>query len=141
MLCTAIAALQMWPEACWSRASSAHASTSCHSCPCVGLFVLSAIVSWYVLCLLHPRPGAHFIVRECAGQINMLLSSLVLGPMHIHGVANSHYLDPSPAIQQAWSEAPRKHSAIVEASSSSRGRTVVYATINSSVEFDLGKLK
>lgn len=86
-------------------------------------------------------PGAHFIVRECAGQINMLLSSLVLGPMHIHGVANSHYLDPSPAIQQAWSEAPRKHSAIVEASSSSRGRTVVYATINSSVEFDLGKLK
>eukprot|EP00775_Hariotina_reticulata_P008082 gene8082-8276_t len=28
-------------------------------------------------------PGAHFIVRECAGQINMLLSCLVLGQQHI----------------------------------------------------------
>ena len=97
------------------------------------------------------RPGAHFIVRECAGQINLLLSSLVLGPMHIQSVANTHYLDPSPAIQRAWSEGGSKH-AVSESSSSSSSsngssraagskRTVVYATANSNGEFDLGKLK
>jgi hypothetical protein len=47
-------------------------------------------------------PGAHFIVRESAGQINLLLSQLVLGARHIHAIPNHTYLDPSPAVQQAW---------------------------------------
>lgn len=47
-------------------------------------------------------PGAHFIVRECAGQINMLLSSLVLGRQHITSVLNEPYMDPSPTVQKAW---------------------------------------
>eukprot|EP00879_Flechtneria_rotunda_P030356 GHRR01032981.1.p1 GENE.GHRR01032981.1~~GHRR01032981.1.p1 ORF type:complete len:410 (+),score=138.23 GHRR01032981.1:137-1366(+) len=47
-------------------------------------------------------PGAHFIVRECAGQINMLLSSLVLGKQHITAITNGPYLDPSPLVQEAW---------------------------------------
>ncbi|KAF6253987.1 hypothetical protein COO60DRAFT_1703552 [Scenedesmus sp. NREL 46B-D3] len=47
-------------------------------------------------------PGAHFIVRECAGQINMLLSNLVWGRQHIMCADNSPYLDPSPSICSAW---------------------------------------
>jgi hypothetical protein len=57
----------------------------------------------------------------------MLLGSLVLGPQHIQNVANSHYLDPSPAVQRAWSEG-------------TRGATV-YATVSSSVSVDGSKLK
>jgi hypothetical protein len=41
-------------------------------------------------------------VRECAGQINMLLSNLVWGRTHIMCADNSPYLDPSPCILQAW---------------------------------------
>ncbi len=48
--------------------------------------------------------GAHFIVRECAGQINMLLASLVLGQRHFTAVRNDVYLDPDPALQRAWLE-------------------------------------
>lgn len=35
----------------------------------------------------------------------MLLTSLVLGRIHFQSVTNSHYLDPSPAVQRAWSDA------------------------------------
>lgn len=48
----------------------------------------------------------------------MLLSSLVLGPQHLHSVTNAHYLDPSPATQRAWS--------------SGEGAAMVYATVSSS---------
>lgn len=73
-------------------------------------------------CVAARRPGAHFIVRECAGQINMLLSSLVLGPQHLHSVTNSHYLDPSPATQRAWTSSAAEGGA----------GAMVYATISSS---------
>ncbi|WIA35317.1 hypothetical protein OEZ86_003772 [Tetradesmus obliquus] len=49
-------------------------------------------------------PGAHFIVRECAGQINMLLSNLVWGRQHIMAADNTPYLDPSPSILKAWKQ-------------------------------------
>lgn len=48
--------------------------------------------------------GAHFIVRECAGQINMLLASLVLGRRHFTAVRNNVYLDPDSMLQKAWQE-------------------------------------
>jgi hypothetical protein len=71
------------------------------------------------------RPGAHFIVRECAGQINMLLLTQVLGPQHLHSVTNAHYLDPSPAMQRAWSSS-------ASADSGAAAAAMVYATISSS---------
>lgn len=79
------------------------------------------------LCGAARRPGAHFIVRECAGQINMLLSSLVRGPQHLHSVTNSHYLDPSPATQRAWSSGEGRNAAGLGG-----GAAMVYATISSS---------
>lgn len=73
-------------------------------------------------------PGAHFIVRECAGSVNMLLSSLVLGPQHMASVANAHYLDPSPAVVRAWSNSKAAAAATGEGELAPPG-------------FDLGKLK
>lgn len=58
------------------------------------------IVSCYAALVC--RPGAHFIVRECAGQINMLLSSLVFGKQHFISVPNAPYMDPSPSILKLW---------------------------------------
>eukprot|EP00877_Chromochloris_zofingiensis_P007062 jgi/Chrzof1/2609/Cz11g22100.t1 len=48
--------------------------------------------------------GAHFIVRECAGQINMILTSLILGQQHIQAVPSSPYLDPPANLQHKWEE-------------------------------------
>jgi hypothetical protein len=86
------------------------------------------------------RPGAHFIVRECAGSVNMLLSSLVLGPQHIQSVANGHYLDPSPAVQRAWSEAASLGSSSPDPGSK-HASGGAYPASSSTAEYDLGKLK
>jgi hypothetical protein len=104
---------------------------------------LHAFFVAFALC----RPGAHFIVRECAGQVNRLLSSLVLGPQHLHSIVNTHYLDPSPAVQLMWSQGAGGNAQASQqdgssGSNSSRGskREAVYATVTTG-SLDLGKLK
>lgn len=81
-------------------------------------------------------PGAHFIVRECAGSVNMLLSSLVLGPQHMASVANGHYLDPIPSIVRAWSQQSQAAEEGEGSISSSKRAAAAGAP-----GFDLGKLK
>jgi hypothetical protein len=44
-------------------------------------------------------------VRECAGQINMLLTSLVLGEQHIHAASSAAHLEPDLGVQQSWGQA------------------------------------
>lgn len=82
-----------------------------------------------------------------AGQINMLLSSLVLGPRHITSVANSIYLDPSPEVLRAWTQAAAACRACGGtgsnggSSDTSTAATVVLPSPAFSKEFVMGKLK
>jgi hypothetical protein len=105
---------------------------------------MASLHAFFVLTALC-RPGAHFIVRECAGQVNRLLSSLVLGPQHLHSIANTQYLDPSPAVLQLWGQGASgfvQHDGSSGCSNSSRGskRGAVYATVTTG-SLTLGKIK
>ncbi|KAF8060538.1 rutD [Scenedesmus sp. PABB004] len=56
-------------------------------------------------------PAAHFCVREAAAQINLMLTSLVLGAEHFHALPNGRYLDPTPSASRSPSPSPQPHQA------------------------------
>lgn len=45
--------------------------------------------------------GAHFICRECAAEVNMLIRCQILGQVPMAGGSSSMYLEPGPAALAA----------------------------------------